>query len=251
MQVGTRAAQLDGSSTNNSIFVQYPTQTGAFWQWGGNSVATQRMPWHPTTPADTPSGWVNSNIPGNWYANATTPNLMTNHETCPPGFRRPRDGDPWNNVPNNTAALVQQSEIRQSLFLLPQIGSGTNNTANSVFGFYADGFFDRRLPTNATGGAAGRNVAGTVAAGTEQIANRGTLLFNGESGASLFFPATGHRSMTLSPNGVVTGVGNTGHYWSSTPHTGSAAWRPSFGNNNSNIGSGDRAHGFPIRCVVE
>ena len=36
-----------------------------------------------------------------------------------------------------------------------------------------------------------------VAANTEQIAHRGTLFFNTESGASLFFPAAGHRFTLL------------------------------------------------------
>ena len=262
VQVGTKAEQIAGTATNRSIFVTYPTQTGAFWQWGGNSANTQRMPWHPVTPPGPPSGgppdgWIDTHIVGNWYTDATTPNLATNHETCPPGFRRPRDGDPWGNtLLNNTAALVQQSEMRQSLFLQPQIDT-ESNLANSVWGFYADGFFDRRLPTTATGGTANRATANTVAHGTTQIAHRGTLFFNAESGASLFLPATGVRAAT----GAVLFVGNWGFYWSSTQgydtthltqgYDTSHAQILQLGSSITQLLSGFRAAGRSIRCVAE
>ena len=182
--------------------------------------------------------------------------MATNHETCPPGFRRPRDGDPWGGatLANNTAAMVQQSEMRQSLFLMPQTHT-TGNLANSVFGFYADGFFDRRLPTNATGGAVNRINASTVAAGTTQIAHRGTLFFNTESGASLFFPAAGFRSTGL-PNpidgGGLTSVGVAAGYWSSTQgeHHG-WAWLLSIAGTNTSVNIGVRGNGLTVRCVAE
>ena len=256
MQVGTRAQQLDaGFGGNRSTFVQYPTQTGAFWQWGGNSVATQRMPWNPISP-DTPSGWVNTSISGSWYTNATTPNLATNHETCPPGFRRPHDGTPWGRrISNSTVAAVQASEMRQSLFLMPPVGHSEThqtNRENAVFGFYADGFFDRRLPTNATGNPVSRATASTVAAGTIQIAHRGVVLFNTESQASIFFPHSG----TLSAFGTPSLIGSHGGYWSTvwgSPSSTITAWAFRTSTTTVFICSHltPRHRGFSIRCVAE
>ena len=262
-------------NVRGGIFVTYPTQTGAFWQFGGFIAAVERMPWNPVTPppGNSPSGWVSTDIPGNWYTNATTQNLAAHHETCPLGFRRPRDGHPWGDKFrfNNTIEEIHQSEIRQSLFLFPQIstiGSGdddpqgppTSNLANSVWGFYADGFFDRREPTNATGVVVNRTDASTVAAGTTEIAHQGALFFNAESGASLFFPAAGFRFHSTNTflgygPGYLHSIGNRGMYLTSTQGNGRHAmgvWRLDLRSNLRYMdGENTRAHGFSIRCVAE
>ena len=250
-QVSTRAQQVAGTATNRSTFVRYPTQTGAFFQWA-HPGTIMRYAWNPVEPAGGPANWTINTASGNWYTNATTPNLMTSHEACPPGFRRPRDGDPWGATTrlNNTAADVHGSEMRQSLFLNPPRGHSVD-LANSVWGFYADGFFDRRVPTTPTGGVTSRAFASTVGANTEYIAHRGRLFFNAASGASLFFPATGIRSTTVS--GAPYLVGDFTLYLSSTQGDAAAhVWRLQLNHNTARMdGSNTRAHGFAVRCVAE
>ena len=261
-------------------FVQYPTQTGAFWQWAGSTavsaaaaIATEpqapdaaRIAWHPTDPPGIPMNprWNNRNMLGTWA------NLAANHETCPPGYRRPRDGDiAATTVTNRTAAQILVSEMRQSLFLNPQFVDNTvqpQSMDNVVVGFYADGFFDRRervIPTSL-------NVSGvvpsatTVADGTPDIANRGLLFFNPTTNASLFFPASGIRNRnagtpSATGGGPVYGVGQWAWYWSATPgdqetlNTNTRAWRMEFRYPATlNMDGGNpRSHGFPIRCVRE
>jgi hypothetical protein len=242
-----------GWSGNRSRFVQYPTQTGAFWQWAGNTDDSQRFAWHPIGDA---MNFPRNHIFGNWYTNATTPNLATLHETCPPGFRRPQDGPNFgtNTRSNETSEMVRESEMRQSLFLNPQTGWANISLVNSVFGLYADGFFDRRPIATLGGGYFGGPC--TVAAGTADIAHRGMLLFNSASGASLFLPATGFRYSNLFGGrfGVALNAGNWGYILSSTQGSvgPTTRWDLTFNPSNAYMwGGSSRACAFPVRCVAE
>lgn len=231
-------------------FVWYPTQTGAFFMWAGSH--TRRA----FAPVGGFGATWGTHITGNW---GTPNNLGNTHEACPAGFRRPNDGriSGTTFVPNGEAR--PNSEIRQSLFLNPppaeHLNPLPNDITNSVWGFYADGFFDRRTVTNATGGGATGAAANTVAANTNYIAHRGRLFFNPRNNASLFFPASGVRE-----GGSLNHVGSWGWYWSSTQGAGGVdgvgsggrAWVLRTGSNAAGLGNGGhRPDGIPVRCVAE
>ena len=247
--VGTRAQQTDpvwlaNAANNRSRFTQYPTQTGAFWQWGQTGVTIRRA-WSPIgAPV---AGWSNVDMPNFWGA---PQNHHILHEVCPPGYRRPADGTLTANmeITNIGAANMRLSELRQSLFLNPQNNTASSVT-NSVWGYYADGFFDRRTITNLTGGVPTAATAHTVDWNTTNIAHRGTLFFNPASGASVFLPAAGGRSGI----GALGNVGTVGYFWSST----ASVWAlPTASylllqSGNSHVLHAYRRAGFSVRCVAE
>ena len=211
-QVGKRGA----------IFTQYPTQAGALWQWGTNPSNGDliRMAYSPI-PESSSLIW-----PG--YVNSTQfwNTLMEDNEVSPDGYRRPTDGRIHLNedFPKGSFAAIMQSEMRQSLFWT--IRNGTNhvsNTQNSVWGYYADGFFDRRMIQHGAGYYDSYYANTTVARDQEhEIAHIGRLFFNpiedsDRYNASLFFPAAG---WVVTPNtGDPTFSVNWGcdaSYWSSS-----------------------------------
>ena len=213
---------------NNGTFTAYPSQAGAFFQWA-NNVSNVRYAHPPIGSVLWDSGW---NILEYWET------LRFIHESCPSGYRRPDDGTI---AGDNSAGPIVGSEIRQSLWLYPQTGTNTN-VQNSVFGYYADGFFDRRqIDSN-------QAVSGT----NNDIAYIGNLFYNPNSKASLFFPASGMR---LGSSGELRDQGVRGTYWTSATFntsgnarhisfhlvTGSLAVSPNFSGKNN---------GANIRCVV-
>lgn len=76
------------------------------------------------------------------------------HEVCPSGYKRINDGSETS-VSTLTAAT---SKLRQSLFYSPADGL-VNSTPNSISGYYADGFFDRRQIKNSPTGDAATTVS--------------------------------------------------------------------------------------------
>jgi hypothetical protein len=105
--------------------------------------------------------------------------------------------------------------MRQSLFW--KVRNGVNYShelGNSIWGYYADGFFDRRKLENASSSV----VNSTVLPSTKDIAHIGRLFFNPLSGskrysASLFFPAAGWVNEN---GGNLVNIGYDCAYWSST-----------------------------------
>ena len=191
-------------ASNPGKFADYPTQTGALFQWANIYTGSQfgggiRWAWSPHT--STQQTWDRNLIPMDFWDQ-----LKVDHETCPPGYRRPTDGS---TSAGETAMNISNSELRQSLFQNPKTGwNYGNDIDNSVWGYYADGFFDRRSITNNT----------TVASGTPEIANAGRLFYNTTSGsdhfnASIFFPATGWLHYY---DGSLRWTGQEGLYWTST-----------------------------------
>ena len=264
-----RWLQINAGRTN-SVFTRYPTQTGAYFQWAPAAAQSARFRVaHSPIGNATNVGYVNTMVtPGTFWTAA-----RANHESCPPGWRRFDDGSitahrhhtPTHAVGQN-ATRIQTSEMRMSLFLEPRPGTdaNSNSSANTLFGFYADGFFDRRTPGDRQGSVSGVAAPhSTVANDNRYIAHRGILFFNPLSGASLFFPAAGRRSNT----GGLIYVGNEILYWSSTTtyDTTARAWilRGGLGTGTGTPGAGDdtntawahhmpnRADGMPIRCVRE
>ncbi len=155
----------------NYGFTKYPTQAGYFFFWNGT------LAMHPTN-------YTAQTIPG--YSA-----WSDSREVCPTDYRHPTDG------PSATLTdKIDQSEIRQSLFLTPQQGTGVYSNLNTAFGYYADGFFDRRpvhtpVVTNSTTVALQANCA--VSEGAD-IAYQGRVVFNPYNNASLFIPHSGYRN---------------------------------------------------------
>ncbi|MDR2585756.1 MAG: hypothetical protein LBC84_06015 [Prevotellaceae bacterium] len=207
-------------------FTIYPTQGGALFQWA-NSV-NPTYAWNPVS-ATIVSGW-NTSAPTTFWNT-----LSATHETCPPNYRRPNDGS--TSGATGTTNNIAASEFRQSLWLNPQNGDDSN-VANAVWGYYADGFFDRR----STGGFP----AVSVAAGSNSIAYIGRLFYNSTTNASLFFPGAGRRHNDVS--GTLNDNGGYGYYWSSS--VVSDAWYLRVSQDGTAFLSWvNRAYGQSIRCV--
>jgi hypothetical protein len=136
--------------------------------------------------------------------------------------------------------------MRQSLWLHPQ-STATDNRQNSTWGYYADGFFDRRQITGGPGTSAGS--LSTVSATNQQIAHIGNVFYNPATNASLFFPATGYRQSSIGLNNA----GWFGLYWTSSgPSSTNVAWYLTVNNivvMQNSVGA--RSEGFPIRCIKD
>ena len=205
------------------VFTEYPSQAGAFFEWANPGTRT-RYAWvgdanHLTGTTLSSPGWA-SLSPGSYWTAPT--NLSITHETCPVDYRRPEDG------PTNAASAgaITGSEVRQSLWLNPPNGQdGFNppllsNISNSVWGYYADGFFDRREIVDAASTNNSHRTLSSVSATTTDIAHIGRLFYNPNTNASLFFPAQGNRNSS----GQLGSMGVTGYYWTSSSESTNNAW---------------------------
>lgn len=147
----------------------------------------------------------------------------TDFEICPRGYHRPNDGSTLGDIVashNNTQEEANASEWRASIFKEPMTGDGNglydpNNTDynenppddgqssrssyyapktlldNMTFGFYADGYFDRRPIERAFLDDDKKVVMYGVTMLSANAAYWGTVFFNEEK--SLFFPSAGRR----------------------------------------------------------
>ncbi|MCL2727667.1 MAG: hypothetical protein FWD56_04710, partial [Bacteroidales bacterium] len=213
--------------TRGAIPTQYPSQIGAYFQWTGNTNAY--APFGGISPI--PSWPSNTVIPAN------TP-WSSSYETCPVGYRRPKDTDD----PNGP---VMNSEIKQSLWEKPQMGYG-NNESNILFGYYADGFYDRRKVERLGGSA---NANGYVAGDTPEMAWGGRLFYNPVTNASLFFPVGKGRNFN---DGVVPPSLTYAHYQTSSEGFSAGrgmALHSSSGDVLMNVVSKSAA--YNVRCVKE
>ena len=200
---------------NGGKLVDYPTQAGAFFQWSHIiNVTYGRLRWAwephfismPTAAAEQWWGGVN----GTYWSSSRLEN-----ETSPAGFRRVNDGSI--SAYTNSNSNISASELRQSLFMGPLVNGATGSTTNkhnTIYGYYADGFFDRReLGTPVNG-----KLNSAVAEGTRDFAYSGRLFvnqnINGDHyNASLFFPLAGWRN---SSTGALSQAGDIGYYWTSS-----------------------------------
>lgn len=179
---------------SNAMFTTYPTQAGTFFQWA--NATNQRYAYNPTTPTGAPTSWNNVIPNGFWNA------LMTTHETCPPGYRRPTSGS----ISGNIVDYVTNSELHQSFY------ADYSLTDNTVLGYYADGFFDRRNIMKSVGFGGNSNSA--VLPSSVQVGYLGRLIYRTTTPASLptrslFFPMPGYRLNT----GSLQYSGSWGNYW--------------------------------------
>jgi len=153
---------INGAGSNPGIFTEYPTQAGAYFNWAFR--IDPRYAWDPYTVGAIP-GWK----PFSYVDNENWDYFGTGatHETCPAGYHRPSGG-----------AL---SEITQSLY------AGNYNPLDCrVWGYYADGFFDRFAKGDVS----------SVCTTSAGVAYFGSLFFNPITNANLFFPAAGTRRST-------------------------------------------------------
>ena len=237
------ADNLDSQvAINGGKLTLYPTQSGAFFQWTNVSIynSRTRWAWNPYT-TSAASGWSDWSSSSDWSV------LSATHETCPAGYRRPNDGAITGDEP---CTNISNSELRQSLLLKPKTGYNyASEITNSLWGYYADGFFDRRQLVNGSGSQA---VSTTVSSGSRDIAHIGRLFFNPVASsdhynASLFFPAAGLRFYS---NGDYYGSGNESTFWSASK---SDVFSLAFIVRNDHAGPwrAERGNGYPIRCVKE
>ena len=241
--------EIDFSTRSNAVFTDYPTQAGAFFQWS-EIPPYGSLAYHPVKPV-TPTIW--SDVPTGSYWNT----IASSSECCPPGYRRPNDGPTSTAAPNTISSHISDSEIRQSLYASPTTGDNVSYT-NLRWGFYADGYFDRRDHNNpfvSSPGLGGSAIALNTAVSwkTKDVAYIGSLLFNPTSGsprenASLFIPAAGNRYSEL---GSFIEGGEASIILSSSAPNVTNMWyyvSSSFGAQQL---SSVRKHALSLRCVPE
>jgi hypothetical protein len=232
--VATGVATIPG--TYKGDFVDYPTQVGAFFQWAG-TTSKETFAYHPTNPASAVIGWQQSP-----YSNTYWDALKTTHETCPYGWRRPKSGITDNVATSNASA----SELIQSLFYATLNGesSNTNSSNYRYWGYYADGYFDRRLITYQNS-----NYPNTaVSPNTKDVAYIGVLYTNPDSGASMFLPAGGYR---YDSDGTLNYYENGGFYWSSSSSNSNTSWALHIQSDVAFQKLNYYSYGFAVRCVKE
>ena len=211
-------------------FTDYPSQAGAHFQWANNGLRV-RYAWD-AYQVTALSPWDYNMTSSFWVP------LINTHETCPYGFARPSDGP----IASASSGTISNSEIRQSLWLNPQANMGSE-TINSAWGYYADGFFDRREIKNATGADAG--TVSSVSVTNEKIAHIGRIFFNNATNASLFFPAAGYREQ-------LTGSGTQARYLSSSLSSYGYGWNTWLDAGTARMDNPIASSwgGFSVRCVV-
>lgn len=173
-------------------FVDFPSQAGAFFQWGVDLQGTDptinysdyyRRAFNPSKSSSiTGFPWNYSEFPIMWNgsSNPSIPAYGTAFEVCPPGYRRPSDGSSSNIVYNgyynylpaeNTSPAdcqnykdeVEYSELRVSLLNVPFAGNASSSADYKTV-------FDNVVSANAgpgtypygTGGIARKQLKGTT-----------------------------------------------------------------------------------------
>ena len=222
----------DMTEAYKGTFTEYPSQAGALFKWAG-PAGYERTAWHPAKAAV--SGF------NSYYNGAWDPDI---YETCPKGY----NGRDYRRPTTAAVGVSTTSEIALSLLANPS----NNNLNNSVWGYYADGYFDRRALQTANGVYATANNA--VNKDSYKVAYAGRLFYNNVTGnsrlhSSIFFPGNGYRNDV----GDFGSASNHDHYWTSTVSGAQDAFnfwtdKP---NNVCNVAfSSKRDYGFAVRCVA-
>jgi hypothetical protein len=224
-----------GGVFDSRMFTDYPTQAGYFFQWN-SGVGGVLKAYSPVNSIQAVSGWVT----------ASKVSWERSLEPCPPGYRHPSD----------SLRSPLTSEIRQSWYATPNSDTyGPVHPAgivldNSVWGYYADGFFDRLTvgtsPDAVDSTTVGYDSSDLAEPGNAEVAYSGRLIYNPVTYASLFLPAPGVRA---NADGALTNAGDMGVYWTNSPN-GSNGWAFYFtpasfyGYNNAH-----QSNGISVRCV--
>ena len=214
-------------------FTDYPSQAGAHLIW--SSFDTPGRAYHPTNPYEGLILPVTHDYDF-WSI------IGEKNEHCPPGYRRPTCGytDAY-----NSPLLAYNSEMHQSLLWNADKEPTEVNRLNSIDGFYADGFFDRRQLRAPEGYNTTDKV--TVEFATGNVAYMGILYFNPLNNASLFLPMAGFRNAT--GNGALYQAGSGCMYWSSS--FGGPATPYGFALYNTFASIQRMNATLPVRCVKE
>ena len=189
-----------GASRN---FVNFPTKAGYFYQWGyGADPFSDKVPrpYHPINPI-----LAAPTLPFPWSTTFNNAQFSL-EDACPDDY---------------SYKLPTNSEI---LPLSGGYGVATPTPMPIVWGYYADGWFDRRaLNTTAYGNYSAANMAVSVYPSNESdprntdVAYTGSLVYDATTNASLFFPSAGSReSSSFNPTnlGKLGEAGYRGVYWS-------------------------------------
>lgn len=235
-----RPGRVGDFSGTKYVFTEYPTQAGYYFQWG------KTYAWYPD--GLSPVNWDRTNNSGLWDAE------KDKCETCPPGYHRPDDGLTSAYV---TLPKARDSEIRQSLYLNPRDATpgsgeyrvwGHEDSDNSIWGYYADGFFDRR-PTSSSID----NEKATVVGKGAQVAYIGRLFYNPYTNASLFFPASGVRydGVENIPQGNIYASGSRAYFWTTTKYSPLYPLYQSASPERSLIVDTGNLMAFPVRCMKD
>lgn len=233
-------------------FVKYPSQGGSYFKWGsgrGVSLYTRSIPY----------GYFNNNVtvPGVWSGAV---------DVCPDGYRIPAYDNRTEALADyvfpNPYSSLDGLEMVQSMYVKPEqdgvyspydwrkkIPYPQDMSANWMFGYYADGYFDRGPITL-------KPSAYVNYAGSEGY--DGLMVFNPYSLSSIFLPATGVITNTgLSQAGVTFSMNLTTRF-SNHPNVIIAMQLFGYVDSNSfvntigqsQVGENQQlAYGRSIRCV--
>jgi hypothetical protein len=231
---------LNGKEPNPGIFTDYPSQAGALFTWAS---VTARYAFSPIDIASDPVTPQASVITGYWNT------IGAQQESCPSGYHRP-SGGPIDRITSvESVAELAQGVIQQSLLLTPKLGideASSSSPDNSLFGYYADGWFDRRAIVSSSTGTPFSTVA---ASDPHAVAYCGRLFYNKFNNASIFLPFSGNRA----EGAAIANAGSALTLWTSSSNSdgpgrnGIAFTGSSTG---TNMGNNQAIFGRSIRCVV-
>jgi hypothetical protein len=206
------------------------------------------MAFHPTTPVGAVPNFDADYTYGETWADYTGDDYL---ETCPAGWRRPTVGSV---TTSHFTQYAYGSEVMQSLFYntFDNYAETPNRDNYRYWGYYADGYFDRRPIESANN--MDTDCANTaVSTRSKNVAYIGVLFTNPANNASLFAPAAGTRFTMENGARYVSGV--AAYYLTSSNYDWGAAWsweidtRPVPSVSRQNF----RQHATPLslRCVLE
>lgn len=229
-------------------FVDYPSQGGYYF----HGHATRA--YSPTAKSSDFQGNPSYYFPPFWDVNV---------ETCPPGYRRFAD-TPNDRYVEKNLAKASESEIRQSLWLYPRDkGDNQANFQNTIRGYIADGFYDRKemvIPENTAFTSSTFKGENSAVGSGIGIAFSGALFFNPYNNASVFFPEAGYMGSHSANGGAgnFRDKGEVASFWTSSGESGRNGWSVQLGW--SGISSQpiiadnyqqDAGVGASVRCVRE
>jgi len=217
-------------TVRGGVFTKYPTQAGALFQFAPDYGL---YAFNSGAPVSDPA-----NYQLGYHASIFWNTLAATHETCPANYRRPHHGS---TAGYQITVAITDSEMEQSLYY--------STPVNWQWGFYADGYFDRRIidsqPATVTEGP---SVA--VAINTSDVAHVGRLFYNPNNNAALFFPLAGLRE-AINGGGYIVGHlrQGVGCYWTTSVANAHDAWFLEI--RSGVIVSHGETHAMSIRCVAE
>lgn len=239
-------------STSSLYERGFPTQAQQFFCWNRYNGVFKTESYssyyysyifHPANP------WTGPITPYPYTSTLTPPssyNTIIYRDGCPTGYKQP---------------TVDQ--LRYSLFRnIPAKGTDGNyamaanaEDRNYQWGYYADGYFDRRKPRSIesnTGSGTATTPPCVVGSGAN-IAYWGILFYNPTTYASLFLPATGYRDAA---NGELRMPGLGGFLWAQDGTSATSKYGLSFSYIDGNldcriVGGIHPARATSIRCVKQ